>query len=85
VFRTAVGTVLSVLDGADVAFEADDNRPIGHAGWSVVVQGSVRKVTDAQEVDILKRGPLRSWAWRSADQWSRISIDMISGRRLPES
>ena len=85
VFRTAGDTVLNALAGQDVAFEVDDNRPLGHSGWSVVVQGPIQSISDMQEIDGLERGPLRSWARRDADHWLRISIDTISGRRLPES
>jgi nitroimidazol reductase NimA-like FMN-containing flavoprotein (pyridoxamine 5'-phosphate oxidase superfamily) len=82
--RTVGGTMLSSLDGTDVAFEVDDSRPQAHAGWSVVVQGSARSVNDADEIEWLERGPLRSWAWRGADHWVRMSIETASGRRLPE-
>src|ERR1039457_1561086 len=37
VFCTGEGTKLSTLrEGASVAFEVDDSRPIDHSGWSVV-------------------------------------------------
>jgi nitroimidazol reductase NimA-like FMN-containing flavoprotein (pyridoxamine 5'-phosphate oxidase superfamily) len=84
VFRTTAGTQLSGLNGAQVAFEVDDDRPVSHSGWSVLARGAVRGITDENETDRLRRGPLRSWAWRSADLWFRMSIDEISGRRIAE-
>ena len=85
VFCTAPGTKLSALsDGARVAFEVDDSRPLYHAGWSVLVFGTAREVTDEGELGALRRGPLRSWATPASEHWIRISIDEISGRRIPE-
>ncbi|MGA8016837.1 MAG: pyridoxamine 5'-phosphate oxidase family protein [Candidatus Dormiibacterota bacterium] len=83
VFCTAEGSVLSsVGDGAAVAFEVDDSRPLEHSGWSVLVQGTARAVTDPEELESLRRGPLRSWAAREPQVWVRIAIDAVSGRRL---
>ena len=85
VFCTAPGTKLSALsDGARVAFEVDDSRPLYHAGWSVLVFGTAREITDAGELDAMRHGPLRSWATPASEHWIRISIDEISGRRIPE-
>jgi nitroimidazol reductase NimA-like FMN-containing flavoprotein (pyridoxamine 5'-phosphate oxidase superfamily) len=83
VFCTAEGTQLGgVGDGAPVAFEVDDSSAMEHSGWSVLVHGTAREVTDPQELEALRRGPLRSWARRPAEHWVRIPIDEISGRRL---
>lgn len=80
---TSDGTVLNALpDGTAVAFEIDDSHPLEHSGWSVLVNGTVCHITDSKERDALQRGPLRSWAHSASEQWLRISIDSISGRRL---
>lgn len=85
VFCTAPGTKLSALSGgARVAFEVDDSRPLYHAGWSVLVFGTAREITDESELDRLRHGPLRSWATPASEHWIRVSIDEISGRRIPE-
>jgi nitroimidazol reductase NimA-like FMN-containing flavoprotein (pyridoxamine 5'-phosphate oxidase superfamily) len=85
VFCTEPGTKLSaVAGGAQVVFEVDDSRPLYHAGWSVVVKGTAHEVTDEDQLDELRRGPLRSWAARSTEHWVRISIDEVTGRRIPE-
>jgi uncharacterized protein len=84
VFSTMVGTKLSALSsGTRVAFEIDEHHALYHAGWSVLVQGTAREVTDPGELARLRRGPLRSWARGAREHWVRISIDEISGRRLP--
>ena len=86
VFCTAAGTKLTALAaGADVAFEVDDGRPLYRAGWSVVVRGEAREVSDQQELERLRRGPLKSWATHPKQHWIRITIEEISGRRIPET
>jgi nitroimidazol reductase NimA-like FMN-containing flavoprotein (pyridoxamine 5'-phosphate oxidase superfamily) len=86
VFCTEPGTKLSaVAGGAPVVFEVDDSRPLYHAGWSVVVKGSATEITDEVALDELRRGPLHSWATRSSEHWVRITIDEVTGRRIPGS
>jgi uncharacterized protein len=79
---TAEDSLLGDLDSTDVAFEVDSQKPLEHSGWSVLVNGTIQRVSDPEEVDRLRRGPLRSWARHSADLWLRISVDAISGRRV---
>ena len=84
VFCTEPGTKLSALGGgAPVVFEVDDSRPLYQAGWSVVVKGTASEVTDEEELDALRRGPLRSWATRASEHWVKITIDEVTGRRIP--
>jgi len=86
VFCTATGTKLNVVaEGADVAFEVDDSQPLHHSGWSVLVRGHAEVITDPGEVARLRRGPLRPWAKGVRANWVRISVDEISGRRIPET
>lgn len=84
VFCSMEGSKLSVLaqGGAPVAFEVDDQRPLYHAGWSVVVHGTAEEVTDEKELDRLRRGPLHSWAAPHSGRWIRIRVEEISGRRI---
>ena len=86
VFCTAEGAKLSHLrDGAPVAFEVDSSVSLIRTGWSVLVQGSADEVTDPAELEELRRGPLKSWATPETEHWIRISIEDISGRRIPET
>jgi len=86
VFCTAEGTKLSYLkDGAPAAFEVDASRNVNRSGWSVLVQGTAREVTDPDELYELRHGPLKSWATDASQHWIRISIEQISGRRIPDS
>ncbi|PKV83136.1 pyridoxamine 5'-phosphate oxidase family protein [Streptomyces sp. TLI_146] len=67
--------------GAVVAYEADDIDPDTHLGWSVVVTGYARLVTDAQEV-ARYRALLRPWGTQPMDHAVRIHPDLITGIRL---
>lgn len=79
---TEDGSIVSTLgNGTLVAFEVDHVEPLDNAGWSVLVQGVAREVTDSDELVRLRRGPLRSWV-APGSAWIRISIDEISGRRI---
>ena len=85
VFCTAPGTKLSLLTGGtQVAFEVDESRPLYHTGWSVLVLGTASEVTDPAELEALRRGPLHSWARPANAHWVKISIEQVSGRRIPE-
>jgi nitroimidazol reductase NimA-like FMN-containing flavoprotein (pyridoxamine 5'-phosphate oxidase superfamily) len=84
VFCTGAGTKLGALaHGASVAFEVDDSRPLDHSGWSVVVEGTAREITDEEELTWLRRGPLKSWAVRPSAHWIRVTYGHVSGRRIP--
>jgi uncharacterized protein len=84
-FCTRAGTKLSaVRAGASVAFEVDASRSLYHSGWSVLVTGTASEVTDPDDLERLRRGSLKSWAIPSAEHWVRITIETISGRRIPE-
>lgn len=67
---------------AVVAFEADDFDPMYHSGWSVLVTGVAREVTDPGELAALHNAPLARWAPRGNGHLVAIATDMISGRRI---
>jgi hypothetical protein len=84
VFCTTRGTVLAgVSAGTRVVFEVDASQPMDHSGWSVIVRGTAREITDADELDLLRRGALKSWAVSPGEHWVRIEIAEISGVRIP--
>jgi uncharacterized protein len=83
VFVTARGSKLSWLSTRSrVAFEVDAGRPLDESGWSVLVHGTAHEVTNPDELEALRQGPLHSWAVSPDEHWVRISLDEISGRRL---
>lgn len=83
--RTGVGTKLDAATrNAVVAFEVDDFDSIYHAGWSVVVTGVAREVTNAEELAELRRARLTRWAPTGNGHVIAISTELVSGRRIPE-
>jgi len=86
VFCTAKGGTLAWLSNRRrVAFEVDESRPAEREGWSVLVHGSAHEVTDPDQLEVLRRGPLRSWVRTPAEHWVRITVDSMSGRALQHS
>jgi uncharacterized protein len=83
IFCTAKGSTLNWLSlRGRLSFQADASRWADREGWSVLIHGVAREVTDPNELEILRRGPLRSWLRSSAEHWVRIRIETISGRAL---
>lgn len=82
--RTAPGTLLAAgRAGASAAFEVDGIDEIYHSGWSVVLQGELRAVVDADERRRLDQLPL--WPWARAvprTHWLRLRPTELSGRRI---
>ncbi|MFF9060493.1 pyridoxamine 5'-phosphate oxidase family protein [Streptomyces sp. NPDC014882] len=66
---------------AVVAYEADDIDPATHLGWSVVVTGYARLVTDPDEL-ARYQALLRPWATQRMDHAVRIGPDLVTGVRL---
>ncbi|HZM32664.1 MAG TPA: pyridoxamine 5'-phosphate oxidase family protein [Acidimicrobiales bacterium] len=81
--RTSPGTKLdAATDHAVVAFEVDEIDPATESGWSVVVTGIARELTDPAALASLVRGPLTRWATGHAGRVVAISVDLVSGRRI---
>lgn len=79
--RTGRGSKLDAATrNAVVAFEADDFDPVYHSGWSVVVTGVAREVTDPAELDGLP--PVARWAPRGDGRVVAVSTEFVSGRRI---
>ncbi|MFF3886001.1 pyridoxamine 5'-phosphate oxidase family protein [Streptomyces sp. NPDC001914] len=83
VVRTSASSELaSAIDGAVVAFEADEVDARAHSGWSVVALGPATLVTDPVEhARLLRTGP-RSWAPAPQEVFVRIAQEMVTGRQL---
>ena len=82
VIRAGEGTKLAAATrNAVVAFETDEVDPVYHSGWSVVVTGVAREVTEPDELARLEALPLASWAGADG-RYIAISTEMVSGRRL---
>jgi nitroimidazol reductase NimA-like FMN-containing flavoprotein (pyridoxamine 5'-phosphate oxidase superfamily) len=81
IFRTAPDTLLALHASARLSFEVDHFDEALHAGWSVLVQGHARQVTDKREVRHLEDVTrLEPWAPGARDVYVRIAPTQISGR-----
>ena len=83
-FRTDPGTKLTWATVGRLAFEIDSTDPLHREGWSVLVQGIGREITDAVDPwskRILAR-PLVPWAGGEKDHWVVISSPVFTGRRI---
>lgn len=79
---SASSELVRAVDGALVAFEADEVDAATHSGWSVVVMGAAAVVTDlAEHTRMLLTGP-RSWAPAPQEVFLRIDPELLTGREL---
>ncbi|MGK8524867.1 pyridoxamine 5'-phosphate oxidase family protein [Nocardia asteroides] len=85
IVRTRVTSRLTDTIRADpcvvVAYEADDIDAVSHVGWSVVVTGLARTVTDPDRV-ARYTGLLRPWADAVMDTVIAIEPTIVTGFRL---
>lgn len=83
VFRTGRGSKLdAALQGAGVAFEIDGFDERNRTGWSVLVRGYARQVTDRDERSRLQELPLVPWAPGEKPHYVRIRAAQVTGRRI---
>jgi nitroimidazol reductase NimA-like FMN-containing flavoprotein (pyridoxamine 5'-phosphate oxidase superfamily) len=83
VFRTSPGTKLTAaVQEAVVAFEVDHADEDDRTGWSVLVVGQARRITDAETLEHARALELRPWAPGERDHFVRISPEMVTGRRI---
>lgn len=81
-FRTGAGTKLeAATDNAVVAFEVDEIDPGTRSGWSVVVTGVARALTDVGLAEA-QRLALARWAPGEDHRIVAISTELVSGRRI---
>lgn len=86
ILRTSSGSKLAAAArNTVVAFEVDEFDPAIHTGWSVVIVGHARVVSENGELAHLRRLPLRTWGPIAQDHYIAITPELISGRRLPEA
>ncbi|MFC9994038.1 pyridoxamine 5'-phosphate oxidase family protein [Nocardia sp. NPDC127526] len=88
VVRTRLTSRLTSAVRADanvvVAYEADDIDPIQQLGWSVVVTGIARTVTDPERVARYER-LLRPWVNGAMDTVVAIEPALVTGIRLVDA
>ncbi|GAA2245969.1 MULTISPECIES: pyridoxamine 5'-phosphate oxidase family protein [Streptomyces] len=79
---SAASDLVRAVEGAVVAFEADDVDAARQSGWSVVVTGSATVVTDAAEHERLARTGPASWVPAPQEAFIRIEPELVTGREL---
>ncbi len=86
IFRTSASAeITTAVDGTGtiVAFEADAIDPARRTGWSVVVIGGARLLTDAAEIGRYRQ-VLQPWAAGAKDDVIAIRADLVTGFQLVE-
>jgi len=82
-FRTAPDSVPAVAVGTDIAFEVDHLDEAASQGWSVLVVGPARHVTEPDEVRRLAEGAhTEPWAGGEREMWVSIQPQRLTGRRI---
>lgn len=83
VFRTEPGSTPAEAAGCQVAFEVDRIDDAFSSGWSVLVCGHARTVTDPDEARRLaEQADSAPWAGGHRDMWVRVDPLAITGRRI---
>jgi nitroimidazol reductase NimA-like FMN-containing flavoprotein (pyridoxamine 5'-phosphate oxidase superfamily) len=81
--RTAPGTALAAArDEVVVAFEIDDVDEQTQSGWSVLVTGFMRELTDTDDNVRADQLDLVSWTGGGRDHYVRITPARVTGRRI---
>jgi uncharacterized protein len=83
VFFTGEGTKLRAASAnVTVAFEVDHIDAFAQTGWSVLVAGRARELTDPVVITGVERSGLRPWAGGDRFHLIGVAVDFVSGRRL---
>ncbi|MFF9077534.1 pyridoxamine 5'-phosphate oxidase family protein [Streptomyces sp. NPDC014735] len=83
VFRTAPGSTPAAAVGTNVAFEVDHVDEAMSQGWSVLVVGPARVVSEPGAVRRLAdRAHTEPWAGGERGMWVRIQPTRLTGRRI---
>ena len=82
VFRTAEGTKLAAVQGAEVAFEIDDYDARAQQASSVIVHGRAEEIHDLEDWERTLGLPLFPWDVVPKSHFVRIPAAEVSGRRF---
>ena len=81
-FRSDPGPHLDAFLDTPVVFEADMVDPHTHSGWSVIVHGVARDVSDHLDGFGMAGAAVEPWAPGPKNRWIGIAIDEVTGRLL---
>ena len=80
-FRTAEGTKLfTIVMNEKVLFEADDHTVA--EGWSVIVRGTARLLTGAEEIQEADRAGLMPWVPTEKLRYVRVTPTELTARHF---
>jgi nitroimidazol reductase NimA-like FMN-containing flavoprotein (pyridoxamine 5'-phosphate oxidase superfamily) len=83
VFRTAASaSLVAGVVQQRVSFEVDHLDEALGEGWSVLISGHARTVTDRAELAEVERLKVTPWAGGTRETYVRITADVITGRRI---
>jgi uncharacterized protein len=83
VFRSAAGAKLAAArTGCPFSFQGDEIEPALRTGWSVLVSGHAREVSDPDEAAWLAQ-LVHPWARHEPAYVVRLHPEQVTGRRLP--
>ncbi|MER5281156.1 pyridoxamine 5'-phosphate oxidase family protein [Streptomyces sp. NPDC002809] len=82
-FSTAEHSPLAAADGTEIAFEADHIDDAFSRGWSVLLVGPVRVVTDEDEARRLRASAYSApWAGEGREHVMVLSPRRVTGRKI---
>jgi len=83
VFRTASeGSIARGLRGQPVSFDVDHLDDALGEGWSVLLSGTARIITDPAEVARAETLGIEPWAGGDRQNYVRIAVTQVTGRRI---
>ncbi|MFJ3160973.1 helix-turn-helix domain-containing protein [Streptomyces kanasensis] len=82
-FRTSSASLPARAADAEVAFEVDHIDEAFSRGWSVLLVGDARTVTEPGAVhELAERAYTTPWAGAGRDLWVAVTPHRVSGRRI---
>lgn len=81
IIRTHLGAAALTALGEVVAYEADAIDPHTRLGWSVIVTGVARRVSDPEQITRYEQ-LVRPWVGTEMDQVIRIKPELVTGYAL---
>lgn len=87
IIRTVAGSKLeAAVAQCVVAFEVDSYHPSGGSGWSVLVRGRAREITDPRDLADIAGLALPIWVPQdgAASRFLQIEPAQVTGRRFGE-
>ncbi len=82
-FATGPGSTLNAaLRGDVLSVEVDGVDALYHTGWSVLVTGTARVITEPEQLGRARQLPLAPWAPGPHPYYVRVPSTLVSGRRI---